>query len=118
MSEERYLRARKVADRQIRKWGMRAVLRRTSGDRECWVMEAQLSANEKRALKNPTHRVFLVSAVNDVLLATPPDKAVDSLITFVQPGGTIENPPLRQVAPVAPLAPGGVVVYWELQVEG
>lgn len=116
MSVTRYLRARKVADRQIHKWGAKAVLRRASGDRECWVMEAQLNANEKKALKNFTNRVFLVSAVNDVLLATPPGKD-DSLVLFVQPEGTTELPPLRQAAPVAPLAPGGTVVYWELQVE-
>lgn len=116
MSEARYLRARAVADRQIRKWGTRALLRREGGDRECWVMEAQLTANERRALKNPTHRVFLISAVNDTLLAIPPGKA-DSLVLFVQPGGKVELPPLRQQAPVAPLAPGGIVVYWELQVE-
>lgn len=116
MSEARYLRARKVVDKQIRKWGARALLRRASGDRECWAMEAQLNANEKRALKNFTHRVFCISAVNDVLLADPPSKE-DSLVLFVQPAGTVELPPLRQVAPVAPLAPGGIVVYWELQVE-
>lgn len=109
----RYVRARKVADRQIRKWGARALLRRVSGDRECWAMEAQLSANEKRALKNFTNRVFLISAVD---LDVAPDKT-DALVTFVQPEGTTENPPLRQVAPVAPLAPGGYVVYYELTVE-
>lgn len=113
MSETRYLRARTIADRQIRKWGSRALLRRTSGDREVWVMEAQLSASEKRALKNFNSRVFLVSAVD---IALPPAKE-DSLVLFVQPGGTVELPPLRQTVPVAPLAPGGIVVYWELQVE-
>ncbi len=116
MSETRYLRARTVVDRQIRKWGTRAILRRASGDRECWAMEAQLTTSERHALKNPAHRVFTISAVNDVLLAAPPAKG-DSLVLFVQPGGTVELPPLRQVAPVAPLAPGGIVVYWELQVE-
>lgn len=107
-----YLRARAVADRQIRKWGARALLRRTSGDRECWAMEAQLSALEKRTLKNFTSRVFLISAVD---LTVAPAKE-DSLITF-ETDDTTELPPLRQVAPVSPLAPGGVVVYWELQVE-
>lgn len=115
-SSAKYLRARKVVDRQIHKWGQRAILRRASGDRECWALEAQLTASEKHALKNPTHRVFSISAVNDVLLAAPPDKP-DSLVLFIQPAGTVELPPLRQVAPVAPLAPGGIVVYWELQVE-
>jgi len=89
---------------------MRAALRRASGDRECWALEVQLSASEKRALKNFTSRIFIISAVG---LDIPPTKE-DSLITYV---GSIELPPLRQVAPVAPLAPGGIVVYWELQVE-
>lgn len=114
MTEARYLRARKTADRQIRKWGTRALLRRSTGDRECWAMEVQLSANERRALKSPTSRVFLISAVD---VDVPPVMREDSLVLFVQPEGTTELPPLRQVAPVAPLSPGGIVVYWELQVE-
>lgn len=114
MSEARYLRPRAVADRQIRKWGNRAVLRRASGDRECWALEVQLSTHERHALKNPAARVFIVSPVG---VSVPPTKE-DSLVLFVQPEGTAASPPLRQVAPVAPLAPGGIVVYWELQVEG
>jgi hypothetical protein len=105
-----YIRSREVADRQIKKWGMRASLRRASGDRECWALEVQLTASEKRSLKNFNSRVFIISAID---LDVPPTKE-DSLITYV---GALELPPLRQVAPVAPLAPGGIVVYWELQVE-
>ena len=106
-----YLRARAVADRQIHKWGAQALLRRAGVDRKCWALEVQLDAVEKRALKNFTHRVFLISAVN---LAQGPTKE-DSLVTFDDAG--TELPPLRQVSPVAPLAPGGIVVYWEIQVE-
>lgn len=113
MSAARYMHARRRADAQIRKWGQRAVLRRTSGDRECWVLEVQLSASERLALKNFTARTFIISAVNDDLLAVPPGKE-DSLILFVE---TVEQSPLRQHAPVYPLAPGGVVVYWEIQVQ-
>lgn len=112
MSEARYLRARKIVDRQIRKWGARALLRRASGDRECWASEANLSAHERNAMKNPAHRIYDISAVG---LDVPPSKE-DSLVLFEQPEGTVELPPLRQVAPVAPFAPGGIVVYWELQV--
>lgn len=111
--EARYLRAREVADRQIRKWGAVATLRRASGDRTCWAMEAQLSAHEKQSLKNFTSRVFLISAVD---ITVPPTKE-DSLVLYDQADGTTELPPLRQVAPVEPLSPGGIVVYWELQVE-
>lgn len=109
-----YLRQRAKADQQIRKWGARALLRRSAGDRECWALEVQLSTSERRNLKSPTSRVFLISAIG---VDVPPVMREDSLITFVQPEGVVENPPLRQVAPVAPLAPGGVVIYWELQVE-
>lgn len=108
-----YARARKVSDKQIHKWGARALLRRSSGDRECWAMEAELSAMEKQSLKNFNHRIFLISAVN---LDPGPNFREDSLITFMV-DGTTELPPLRQVAPVAPLAPGGYVVYWEITVE-
>jgi hypothetical protein len=77
-------------------------------------MEAQLTANERRAMKNPLAKVFLISAIG---VSVPPTKE-DSLVLFVQPAGVIERPPLRQVAPVSPFEPGGIVVYWELQVEG
>ena len=112
-----YVRARTVADRQIRKWGAPALLRRTSGDRDCWAMEAQLTTSERNALKNTAARIFLISAVD---LAVAPSFRDDALITFeVDDEGKntdVERPPLRQVAPVAPLAPGGFVVYWEIQV--
>lgn len=112
-----YLRSRTVADRQIRKWGAPAVLRRAGVDRKCWALEVQLDANEKRALKNFNHRVFIISAVN---LTVPPSKE-DALVTYdVDEKGVntaTERPPLRQVSPVAPFAPGGYVIYWEIQVE-
>ena len=113
MSEARYLHARAVIDRQIRKWGSRALLRRASGDRECWASEAQLTASERNAMKNPLHKVYDISAVD---LTIPPAKE-DSLVLFVQPGGTVELPPLRFRASPEPFAPGGIVVYWEVQVE-
>ena len=115
MSEAQYLRARKVIDRRIRLRGMRALLRRTSGDRECWVLEAQLTAAEKRALKNPTHHIFSVSPIG---VTVPPSKE-DSLVTFVQPESVppVEDATYRQVAPVDPFQPGGIIIFWELQVE-
>jgi len=107
-----YERARKVSDKQIRKWGAKALLRRSSGDRECWAMEYSMNANEKQALKNFNQRIFLISAVG---LDIAPNFREDALITFAVDG--TENPPLRQTAPVAPLAPGGYVIYWEINVE-
>ncbi len=117
MATFNYVRAREVSDRQIHKHGNPALLRRQSGDRACWAMEAQLTANEKRALKNFTTKIFIVSATD---LAVPPGKE-DALITFevdaLGQNTTTENPPLRQCAPVNPLTASGYVVYYELTVE-
>ena len=105
-----YTRMRTKADAQIRKFGQLAHLRRTSGDRACWALEVQLSNVEKRALKNPSNRVFLVSVVG---LTVPPDNT-DSLVWME--GATQKV--FRQDAPVSPLQPGGVIIYYELQVQG
>jgi hypothetical protein len=108
-----YTRLREVSDRQIRSFCTRtSMLRRADAeDRECWAYEVQLTAVEKQALKNFKSRIFIISAVG---LTIPPARE-DSLIVFDEAG--VEQPPLRQVAPVAPMAPGGLVVYWEIQVE-
>lgn len=109
-----YVRARRVSDTQIRKWGSRCLLRRTgSDDRECYAMEVQLSSNERHALKNINDRVYLITPVD---LTVGPDERLDSLVTFVQPAGTTEYEVLRMVSPVKPFAPGGYVVYWEIDV--
>ncbi len=117
MATFNYQRSRLIADKQIHKWGNPALLRRESGDRVCWAMEAQLTATEKNAMKNFKQRIYLISATD---LAIAPGKE-DALITYVVDSNgdntTTENPPLRQVAPVNPLAPGGYVVYYELTVE-
>jgi hypothetical protein len=109
-----YLRSQAVADRQIRKYGALAYLRRDSVDRECYALEVQISAHERNALKNPTDRVFIVSAVG---LAVPPTKD-DSLVVVDEASGT-KLPPFRLSAPPAPLQPkpGGLVIYYELQVQ-
>lgn len=111
-----YDRTRAKADAQIRRWGARCYLRRAGVDRECWALEVQLSASEKRALKNLNNRVFIISPVG---LDVPPDSKIDSLVIADGVTGA-KHPPLRQAAPVAPLQPqpGGVVVYYEMQIEG
>jgi hypothetical protein len=107
-----YARSRAVADRQIRRWGQKSLLRRASGDRDCWALEVQISANERRALKNPTNRVYIISAVD---LTVPPDTKADSL---VWDNGDGTERVFRNDAPVAPFSPGGVIIYYELQVQG
>lgn len=116
-----FLRARKVINRQIRKSGERCVLRRAGeADRVCWAMEAQLTTHEQRSLKNPTSRVFTISAVGEdgKLLTEGPVYGKDSLVTFLQPDGLIESTIFRQVAPTAPFSPGGVIIYWDIEVTG
>src|SRR4051812_46512818 len=106
-----YARSKTVADRQIRRWGQKAKLRRTSGDRDCWALEVQISANERRALKNPTNHVFIISAID---LDVAPDKT-DSL---VWDNGDGTERVFRQDAPVSPFSPGGIIIYYEIQVQG
>lgn len=105
-----YTRQQTIADRQIRRWGQSAKLRRDGVDRTCYALEVQLSAFDRRQLKNPTNRVFLISTTD---LEVPPTKD-DSLIW--NEGGILKE--FRQDAPVSPLDPGGVIIYYELQVSG
>ena len=105
-----WLQRRVRVDAQIKKFGQLAKLRRASVDRDCWALEMQLSAHDRNALKNPTNRVFTISAVD---LAVPPAKD-DSLIW--EEDGELKE--FRQDAPVSPFQPGGVVIYWEIQVQG
>lgn len=109
-----YERQQAAADDLIRRRGRESKLRRSTGDRACWALEAVLNATDRRALKNPTNRVFIISAVG---LAVPPADDEDSLV-WIEPR-TGEERVLRQDAPVVPFAPdGGVVIYYELQVKG
>jgi len=105
-----FVRSRQKAEQQIKKFGTLAKLRRSGVDRDCWAAEADLSAGERRAMKNFSTKVYLISTEG---LTEPPNKE-DSLITFI---GALELPPLRQVAPVKPLIQGGILIYYELQVE-
>lgn len=107
-----YRRQRAVADGQIRRWGQQTKLKRGDATRDCWALEVQLSATERRALKNPTNRVFLISAVG---LDVPPSEKQDALL-WTEEDGTQRV--FRQDAPVSPLQPGGLVIYYEIQVQG
>jgi hypothetical protein len=114
-----YVRAQRLADRQIRKFGMLCALRRSGRpDRQCRAVEADYTPQERiGGLVNPTDRLFLVSA--DSLAGGPPDQINESFVTFVP----FSNPPqdsevLRQIRPPGRLAPGGTVIYWELHVRG
>jgi hypothetical protein len=106
-----YVRAQHLADRQIRKFGQQCALRRTGReDRQCWAVEADYSPQERvGGLVNPTDRLFLISALS--LEGGIPDQVNES---FVTQAGEV----LRPVRPPGRLAPGGIVIYWELHVRG
>lgn len=112
-----YIRSQAVADKMITKYGMRAVLRRDSlPDRDCIVTETQYTPAERAGkLINPTDRIFLMNARN---LALPPLQGTDTLVTFVQPEGIVEDEVLKLTQKPGRLAPAGIVVYWEVVVRG
>ncbi len=110
-----YLGTRETADRLIKKFGMRAVLRRGATDRECFVVLVEYEPSDKATqLANPTDRKVIMSAVG--LDGEPPDNEQDKLVTFVQPAGVIELEELPFTCPVKPTAPAGVVVVYEFTV--
>jgi len=118
-----YTGVRNRADRMIKRYGQTALLRRGETgyeiDRECTALEIAYTPSEKRRLQNLTDRKVLLSARN---LDIPPDKELDTLVMLDQT--TLDNTEptelevLKIIAPPGKLSPGGVVVYWELQVRG
>jgi hypothetical protein len=97
----------------ITKFGCRAILRRASGDRDCVACEITRSPSPREGqLRNPVQRRILVVADG---LDPVPNAEKDHLV-WLDPdsGAEVEN--LRLIAPVGRLAPGGVVVFWDLQV--
>lgn len=110
-----YERARRVAARLIEKYGNPAILRRTAGDRPCVAVIVDYTPLERMGkLINPIDRVALISTID---LTPPPHFGQDTLVTLIK-DTDIEDEVLKIVAPPGKLAPGGTVVYWELQVRG
>lgn len=112
-----YLRSRATADRMILKWGMKAVLRRSSGDRWCWVVvERYMPQEQDGKLVTPTDRKVLMSTQG---LTIPPEEGKDALVTFVQPMDPLHpvlDETLRIVSSPFRLAPAGTTILWQLQV--
>lgn len=115
-----YVRSKATADRLIQKFGMNAVLRRTTDtptDRPCRVCIVDYMPRDQASqLTNPTDRRVYMSAVG--LEGEPPDNEQDQLVTFVQPptNPPVVNEVLPFTCPVKPLAPAGVVVCYEFTV--
>lgn len=107
-----YTRQQNLADAMIRKFGINAILRRSTGDRPCFVVLSHLPRERQGTLVNQTDRLALVSAVG---LATDPDSELDKLVT-ISPITGLETEALRIIAPIGKLAPDNIVIYWELQV--
>lgn len=108
-----YARQRNLADDMIRKYGAAAILRRDSGDRQCWSCFVEFSPHERMGkLINQTDRKALVSPVG---LTAYPDSEQDKLVILDSVTGA-ELETLRIIAPIGKLAPKpDIVIYWELQ---
>jgi hypothetical protein len=108
------------ADDLIQYFGMGAVLRRAGiPDRPCTVAIIEYEPHEKPAdLANSTDRKVIMSAKNLEVQATPPDHEKDHLVTFVQPGGTVQDEDLPLTCKPKPTAPAGIIVLWEFTVRG
>jgi hypothetical protein len=113
-----YLGTRATADKLIHKFGMAAVLRRatdTPTDRPVWVVIVdEMPRDDASQLTNPTDRKVIMSAVG--LDSEPPDNERDLLVTFIQPGGTVQNEVLPFTCPVKKYAPAGVTVAYDFTV--
>lgn len=103
---------RATATRMITKYGARAILRRTSGDRDCTACVIDFFPRSHQGeLRNSPDRMVLVAADG---LSEPPDAEKDHLVTL-DPGTGAEFESLRLIAPIGKFAPAGTVVYYEIQ---
>ena len=115
-----YIKTRDIGDRLVTKFGMKAVLRRTTdtpSDRDCWVLVVdEMPRDAASQLANPTDRKVIMSAVG--LDNEPPDNERDQLVTFVQPpaASPVENETLPFTCPVKKYAPAGITVLYEFTV--
>jgi hypothetical protein len=115
-----YIKTRAIGDKLVKKFGMAAVLRRTTNtpsDRDCWVVVIdEMPRDAASQLANPTDRKIIMSAVG--LDSEPPDNERDQLVTFVQPPALvpIEKEVLPFTCPVKKYAPAGITVLYEFTV--
>ncbi len=113
-----YSRTRAIADRLLQKFGALAVLRRASGDRNCWTAVIDYKPIERLGkLLDPMDRRALVSAVDpdDGTDLLPPDSEQDRLIV-TSPQEPFETQTWRILAPVGKYAVGPKVIVYDLQV--
>lgn len=105
------------ADALLTEFGMSAVLRRAGiSDRPCVVVIFDAPRERPGDLANPTDRKVYLSAATPEVIATPPDDEQDTLVTFIQPAGTIEDETLPMTCKPKRLQPAGINVLWEFTV--
>jgi hypothetical protein len=115
-----YIKTRNTGDRLVKKFGMAAVLRRTTdtpSDRPCWVVVVdEMPRDAASQLANPTDRKVLMAAGG--MDGKPPDNERDQLVTFVQPPALVpvEKEVLPFTCPVKKYAPAGITVLYEFTV--
>jgi hypothetical protein len=102
---------RATATYLIEKYGARAILRRNTGDRDCTAFVELNSRSHQGELRNAPDGLALIAADG---LDVPPDAEKDHLV-LVDPDTDAETDSLRLLSPIGKYAPGGVVVYWEVQ---
>jgi hypothetical protein len=105
-----YLRAQKIVDRQIQRFGggsQKMSLRRALVDRPCTGVILQFTNAERQgSMIQFTDQRVLLSTVG---LDTPPDNELDTLIH--------NDVEYAIIQPATPLAPDGeTVLYWDLAV--
>lgn len=106
-----YLRIASKVERIIRRFGMRALLRRSSGDRECFLIRIDYTPNERSDLILSTDWLAMVSTEG---LTVAPDNEQDKLVLLNATGAEIEV--LKIVTEPGRLQPAHDILYWELQV--
>jgi hypothetical protein len=107
-----YTRQINLAHAVIQKYGISAILRRSTGDRPCIVFLSHLPRERQGNLINQTDRRALLSPIG---LTEDPDSELDKLVT-IDPETGLESETLRIIAPIGKLAPADIVIYWELQI--
>jgi hypothetical protein len=83
-SQFNYVRTRATGDRLVRKFGMKASLRRDGVDRDCYVVIPEyLSRENPSQATNPTDRqVYIAAGVGAVSGDNEPDNERDQLVTY------------------------------------
>lgn len=105
----------KAFDRQVKRIGMRATLRRNGVDRWCWMFFGQWSSKELYGgLVNPMERLAILSPEG---LDIPPEHGKDTLVIWEQPydpANPVEVERLSLTRAPERIAPAGVVICWKL----